>query len=241
MKLSPGDLKEIEYIDFHTHQNFKAPHYLNIVSCDPEDFLQRVNECDSSTLFSVGIHPWSLKGNYDQSMQRLEKLEKLLQHPQVIAIGETGLDKTRGPAAATQIVVFSEILKIAVRLSKPVIVHCVRFYPEIITLKKQFAPELPVMIHGYNGKPPLLEQLFKHNCMVSFGLAALNRQDVPDFLRANPKYFNLIALETDDSNVSVKSVYARAGEVLDLSDQELKAVMRRNFKRLFLPDDITTN
>ncbi|MCP3967603.1 MAG: hypothetical protein GY750_11975 [Lentisphaerae bacterium] len=241
MKFSQNDLENIEYIDFHTHQEFDAPQYLNVVSCEPEEFENHNNKAGSNTLFSVGIHPWLLKGSYDEFIDRMRILEKLLTKSNIIAIGEAGLDKTRGPAAATQIVAFSEILKTAVRINKPVIVHCVRFYPEIITLKKQFAPDLPIMIHGYNGKPPLLKQLFKHNCSVSLGLAGLNRRDVPEFLRANTQHLDRIALETDDSNVSVKSVYTRACEVLDMNEQALKNIMKENFKRFFFNDDNAQN
>lgn len=54
-------------------------------------------------------------------------------------------------------------------LGKPLILHIVKSFPEIIALKKQWKPAQPWIIHGFRGKPQLARELLAHGFHLSYG------------------------------------------------------------------------
>lgn len=54
-------------------------------------------------------------------------------------------------------------------LGKPLILHIVKSFPEIIALKKQWKPAQPWIIHGFRGKPQLASELLAHGFHLSYG------------------------------------------------------------------------
>ena len=73
-------------IDIHTHQ-LSVPGKV-IVSCLPDTFCPQ-----EGGWYSVGIHPWQLD-SYDWTDTAFRAhFEALVRHPQVLAVGEAGLDK----------------------------------------------------------------------------------------------------------------------------------------------------
>ena len=78
-------------LDFHTHclQAEQA-----IINADACQFFPEAGKC-----YSVGVHPWLAE---DDAAAQWERVQALAAHPQVVAIGETGLDSLRGaPLAAS--------------------------------------------------------------------------------------------------------------------------------------------
>lgn len=54
-------------------------------------------------------------------------------------------------------------------LRKPLILHIVKSFPEIIALRKQWKPTQPWIIHGFRGKPQLARELLAHGFHLSYG------------------------------------------------------------------------
>lgn len=75
---------------------------------------------------SAGIHPWQLKEDFSLQMNQLTKLAS---SKNVIAIGECGLDRIKGPAIEIQIDAFRAQIDIANRVNKPMILHLVKAIP----------------------------------------------------------------------------------------------------------------
>ena len=86
--------------------------------------------------FSAGLHPW----HADQiSLETLSaRLKECLVSPDLVAIGETGLDKVCKTAMNLQKDVFEFQLEIASRIHKPVIIHCVRAWDELIEISSNY-------------------------------------------------------------------------------------------------------
>jgi len=229
MKLSVHELSEIEYIDFHTHSKNPPPCALSLISIELGDLKNLALDNIDNKVFSIGLHPWRLPANTDNLEKDLNSLRKTLGIHKVIAIGEVGLDRLWGPDQMVQKTYFTEVLKLAKELNKPVVVHCVRYYPELIAIKKQWAPDLKMLVHGYNGKVEILKQLLKHEFYVSLGPLSLKRDDIYEFLLKKPKYLNRICLETDDSGINIKEIYERAAKVLKMDIKELEQLMKNNF------------
>jgi len=225
--------KNLEYIDFHTHGKNSLSKTLSVISIELADLKNLALENLDRKFFSVGMHPWRLPADTDYLKKDIDTLRKALQLPKVIALGEVGLDRLWGPDMKIQEAYFSQSIKLAKELDKAMIIHCVRCYPELLSIKKKFAPDLNMLVHGYNGKIQILEQLLKHDFYISFGSVSLKRDDICEYIRQKPEYLHRICLETDDSGLNIEDIYKRAAKVFEINIQELKQVMKTNFISLF--------
>lgn len=178
-------------VDCHTHRP-DAP-YPAIISVQPGVTLT------PGLRYSVGIHPW----NTDQlPPQWRAELEAAVRQPQVVAIGETGLDKLRGADIATQLNVFTEHVKLSEQLELPLILHVVRAYNEIINLRQQLNPSQKWIIHGFRGKPELARQLLDHGFDLSLGehFNPATAAIIPD---------DRLLFETDESALPISEIASR--------------------------------
>jgi TatD DNase family protein len=233
MKSLTHELSKIEFIDFHTHKNTFLPKTLSVLSVELADLEGLALQGVDHNFFSIGLHPWRLPLHTNNLLKDFTTLRKHLKLPKVIAIGEVGLDRLWGPDIKIQKAYLAESIKLARSLNKPLIVHCVRCYPELISIKKQFAPDIKMLVHGYNGNTKILEQLFEHDFYVSFGSVSLKHNNIYEYIRHNPEYLNRICLETDDTGLSVEDIYKRAATAFEIDIEELKQIMKTNFIYLF--------
>lgn len=139
-------------------------------------------------LYSAGIHPWDLER--DGFYGRLQALERLAGMENVVAIGECGLDSLRGPDIAFQKEAFMEQAATAARVHKPMILHVVRQFDTLISLRKQSGSSERWLIHGFRGGVRQMEQLLDNGFYLSFGIGSK-----PETLAAVPDYS--LILETD--------------------------------------------
>lgn len=117
---------------------------------------------------SVGIHPWDTA---TATADDMEEIERLAADPRVVAIGETGIDKLRGGDINRQIDILKRHIDLSERLGKPLILHIVRAFPEIIRLRMLLHPTQRWIIHGFRGKPELARELLSHGFDLSLGEA----------------------------------------------------------------------
>ncbi len=106
----------------------------------------RLSETYGEVYAAVGFHPNDLSRWNEDS---LAALEKLAQHPKVVAIGEIGLDYYRQRTAKeTQQRVFQEHLALAARLGKPVIIHTRESAEDALEMLKAWRASLPANWRG---------------------------------------------------------------------------------------------
>jgi TatD DNase family protein len=221
-------------IDFHTHQNTSEP---NIKKLFNLDINEEVLELDFESFFgsnpsvSVGIHPWSVSvEKYDL---QLEFLEKICGDNRVKAIGEIGLDKVKGSEFRFQEEVFLKQIRVAERVRKPIIIHCVRSFNELIGIKKIIKPKVPLVIHGFNKKPEMAIELTKKGFNLSFGQAVLDSEIVQESLKNTP--IDQMFFETDDCNgLNISEIYKKASEMLNLEISVLEERIYQNYLELFI-------
>lgn len=153
-------------------------------------------------------------------------LEELVRHPQVLAVGEAGLDKLADAPMDLQVEVFRCQACLAEEVGKPLVIHLVKAVDELLKVKRDLRPSNPWIIHGFRGKAALAEEYLKHGFYLSFGEkyreVALCR--VPA---------DRLFIETDESEVSIGELYARAAEVRGISPEELGETLRRNVCKVF--------
>lgn len=107
-------------------------------------------------LFSTaGIHPHNAK---DWHTETLNTLKNLLQHPNVVAVGECGLDFNRDfSPRSIQERVFEEQLALAVELGKPIFMHERDADERFIAILKTFRDKLTAaVVHCFTGEKKAL-------------------------------------------------------------------------------------
>jgi len=173
--------------------------------------------------YSVGIHPWNINSTTESEY---EYLKKIVSNPQIIAIGEAGLDKMIPIELSYQQEIFKWHIELSETLRKPLIIHSVKTANEIIQLKKKFCPESPWIIHGFRGKKELAEQLTGQGIYLSFG-----EKYQKDAINCIP--LNRLLLETDESDKDILLIYETVAKSHSLSTKQLVAQVQQNISRLF--------
>lgn len=216
-----------DYIDIHTHGAEPVTGIFSIETLLAHE--QRQPENLPGILFSFGIHPWHL----DEKNHNLQITNVIMvaDNPLVIAIGEAGFDKMKGPSIELQRRAFEEQVYLAEEQKKPVIIHCVRYWDELVQMNKKLKPKMPWLVHGFRGKKDLALQLLSKGMYLSFWFDFIVKPESSQLVRSLPK--NRIFLETDGSGVDIKDIYNKVAADLELSVDELKDQILNNFNDLF--------
>ena len=133
-----------DYFDIHTHH--MGGDGFRIVNRPPDDFMP----CQEQW-YSVGVHPWALQQG-EVRQETWEKLREAAVHPQVLAVGEAGLDRLVQVPMKLQEAVFARQAELAGEAGKPLIVHLVRAVDELLRLKKALKPGVPwiILLHPFS-------------------------------------------------------------------------------------------
>ncbi len=214
----------MQEIDFHTH-HFKSETNIQILNIFAQD-LPFPNE---KSYYSAGIHPWHI-GLADPE-ECLRSIELATGEKNMLAVGECGLDRLRPIDFAQQELYFMKQIEIAQKYSKPLIIHCVRAFPELMKLKKETKSSIPWIIHGFQGNQQTAMQLISHDFYFSVGNSLLSNQFKSDILNLIPS--NRLFLETDDKEISITEIYSLATQILKLEYETLGGIIHENFKRIF--------
>lgn len=211
-------------IDLHTHQR-KGDSSFQILNV----FAQDLPLPEDENLYSTGLHPWHI--GLVNPEKCLLAMEQAAGQKNMVAIGECGLDRSITTDFNLQEGYFKKQIEIAQKHSKPLIIHCVRAYPELIRLKKEYHSPIPWIIHGYNGNQSILLQLIRHNFYFSVGESLLIQPQKKELLSLIP--LDHLFLETDDQEISISSVYSLAVQLLKVDEETLSGIINENFKGLF--------
>lgn len=200
----------IMILDIHTHTG--APEPDAVISCSLATLPDEGKY--PGQLYSVGFHPWTLPsgipGEEDWTL-----LEQALLRPDVVAVGECGIDIEKGGPLFQQMQVFTRQAELAEKVRKPLIVHCVKGYQHVIGVHKDISATVPWAIHGFRGKPTVAVMFLRAGFWLSFG-AMFN----PESLRL--VNVDRILAETDESWLSIEEVIE--GMELERGD---KGLLRR--------------
>lgn len=81
-----------------------------------------------------------------------------------MAIGEVGLDKVTSTPFDLQMNILQKQLELAKKYDKPVIIHCVKAYSDLIKIKKRDFKMQVWIFHGFNTSWQVAEQLLQMHC-----------------------------------------------------------------------------
>ena len=111
---------------------------------------------------AIGIHPWYVSDLPENTIIDLENL--LIQNPEV-HIGEIGLDKCKNDFYKQE-EIFILQLELAEKLKRPVHVHCVRAWGEMLPILKGHK-DLKYLFHGFSGDKNVIRFLSDYNAYFS--------------------------------------------------------------------------
>lgn len=218
----------MRYYDIHTHHKPIHTEDVAIVNTIvapagiiPAHIPAADVQLSANSLKSAGIHPLYI---YDIKKQLIE-LERLLTHPEMVAIGECGLDKRAETPMDVQRFLLEQQVLLAEKLQRFLIIHCVKAWPELIATRKKIIPSVPWTVHGFRGNGELAGQLLKQNFYLSFG-AYFN----PEAVRA--AWPDRLLAETDDKEIDIRSVYACLADTLSLPVGRLALQIEKNVRAL---------
>ena len=211
------------YFNLHTHQYQKSEDTIALVNQYPLLFDSTI------PVYSIGIHPWHIKE--ENISQELAIIEQKLSEKGCLALGECGLDNRIEVPLDLQKEVLMKHFQLAEKYQKPVVIHCVGMFQELIQIKKQMNLSVPVIIHGFSKKQELAQQLLQNGFYLSFGKYLLRNPELGKVLQIVP--LHRMFLETDTMEETIHQVYQVAAEKLSINEIELQNILQNNFKTVF--------
>lgn len=210
-------------IDVHTHT--PKPN-IAILNYEAGAFLKLA--APVTGYISAGIHPWYADWNLTEKFCSLLEVKK---PKNLIAIGECGLDRIKGPDLALQKKVFERQIITAQKLQLPVIIHQVKTIPDIFPFIKQYQSVIFVM-HGYKSNPEQMNQLLPYKVYFSLGDPVLfPSKKQKEMLLQLP--LQRIFFETDESDIALAEIYKAFANLRQLNRELLPEHIKQNFIAVF--------
>ena len=213
----------MDFIDIHTHKKQFFENVFSVANKYPVSL-------DFTSPFSIGIHPWFINKNKIEA--ELLILAKKLQHKNCVALGECGLDKVIKTDFELQKTVFKKQIQLSEKYQKPLIIHCVKAYQDIVELKKELKPRQVWLVHGFNKNWQVAQSLLKNGILLSFGTAMINHKKLQEVVAKVP--LEKLFLETDDKDDAIVEVYVKLAKLKGVPLEILQQKIQENFKQLFL-------
>lgn len=179
-------------------------------------------QAHAQTIDTVGIHPWnSLVGD-------ISVVERCAATAD--AIGEIGLDFACDVPREEQKHIFRAQLAIAERFEKPVVLHCVRAFEEVMQVLRVFHLSA-VIFHGFIGSVEQAQYAVKQGYYLSFGERTFRSPKTVEAMRSTP--LSHLFVETDESTTPIEDIYARIAELRGVDIAILTEATQANFNKIF--------
>ena len=168
----------------------------------------------------AGIHPWDAERN--------------LPMPDFSAcdiVGETGLDYAKEVSREAQQELFLRHLTAAERLEKPVVLHVVKSFEDVMLALKKHRLQ-SVVFHGFIGSREQAQRAISEGYYLSFGDRSLRSPRTREVIATiNPE--NLFCETDDRDDISIEEIYAEVAKLRGTTQEELASEIEKNYRRLF--------
>lgn len=213
----------MKFYNLHTHKFTNNPDIVELVNQYPWEFDKLIS------VYSIGIHPWYVKEERLES--DLMVIEEKLQLKQCLALGECGLDKRIEIPLELQIEVFEKQIALAEKFQKPLVLHLVGAFDELIAIKKRLKISVPIVIHGFSKNQQVAKQLLDNGFYLSFGKYLLRNPELKLVFQSvpNDRFF----LETDTIEETLTEVYNLASKYKNTTLAEMQALVQKNWQQVF--------
>lgn len=205
------------FFDTHTHSSSKKYAIVQWL----EEFLDA-----PPSYYSVGIHP-------EIATMKTTFSDRFLEHLQAnhcIAVGEIGLDSRYDNQEAQETVYINQ-LQFAQEHQKPVILHCVNRWDRCRFLHQKYAPNVPLIYHGFN-KPGILDNVLEyHMSLIAIGASVLSNTALQHVIKDIP--MERLLVETDTSDLDITVIYQQLADLKSLSLREFSTHIFANVQGIF--------
>ena len=192
----------------------------------------------------LGLHPEDVKADWREVLERI----KAAITPEVIAIGEVGLDYYWSREfEKEQLEAFEEQVRWAVELQLPLMIHCRKAQNEMVAIIKKYQKDIPGgVFHCFTGNEHEAEELLQFDRFVLGigGVSTFKKSHLPEVLPAVVP-LDRIVLETDSPYMApvpkrgernepayVAYVLKRLAEAYGVSEEELAQKTNDNCKKV---------
>ena len=176
--------------------------------------------------YSVGIHPWVIhKTDCEKALKSIYEIAK--NNNQIIAIGECGLDPFSIASESKQIEIFKKHITLSEQLQKPLIIHCVKRYNEILQLHSKHKPQQPWILHGFRSNTNILRSLLSQ-VSIYFSIGEKFNHEAVKLIPIEH-----LLIETDESLLPIEEIATRIATARGESTQEFLNSIVQNTHRLF--------
>jgi len=200
---------------------------------------------------TAGVHPHQAG---EAASDAAERVRELAGHPEVVAVGETGLDYhyDHSPRAVQQHL-FDQHLGLGAELDLPVVVHAREADDDVAAALRRAPDGVRGVLHCFTGGDRAFETAMAMDWYVSFsGIASFGSFGAVELLRAVPR--DRLLVETDSPYLApvpyrgtrneparVVDVARAVAEHRGMEPQELAALTTRNALRFYgLDEDAPT-
>lgn len=195
----------------------------------------------------MGLHPTSVKSDYAEQM---EVIEKCIENQQYVAVGETGLDFYWDRTfEQEQEEVFRRQISMALAHSLPVVIHSRNSADRIIEiLKEEWDDRLAGVFHCFSGSLAQARQITGMGFYLGIGgVLTFQKSGLEQVIRETPLEYLL--LETDapylapvpyrgkrNESAYLPLIAARLADVKGITVEEVAEITTANAKKLFQLD-----
>ena len=177
------------------------------------------------TITAVGLHPWQAEHGAVPSEAEILTAD---------AVGEIGLDKACEVDFERQTAVFEAQLRLAEQYQKPVVLHCVRAFEEVMNALEKFALRT-VIFHGFIGSREQASRAVKKGYYLSFGARTERSKKSIEALRATP--LDRLFVESDEAETPIEEIYALVARLRGVEVEALATEVSQNYERIFYDKD----
>lgn len=220
-------IKLQEYINIHSHSICKK-NTTGIINLFAHQFSKEL--MIEGQYYSIGLHPLHINGKTFSTFEKT--ISDNINNPQIIALGESGLDRRYSTDIQLQMTVLEKHSLISERNEMPVIIHCVRSYNDLISVRNSANARMPWILHAYYGNIQTTAQLLKHNIYFSFGKNLIHPTDkLIEVINLIP--LDRVFFENDEDDLEIETAYDNYSRITGTDISLLKNIIRNNFKECF--------
>ncbi len=211
------------YYNLHTHKFTNNAAILELVNQYPWEFNNTIPQ------YSIGIHPWYIKE--ERLAGDLKMIGEKLKSKECLALGECGLDKRIEVPMPLQIEIFEKQIALAEQYKKPLVLHLVAAFDELIEIKKRLKISVPIIIHGFSKNEALAKQLIANGFYLSFGKYLLRNTELKEVFQSVPNH--QFFLETDTIEETLEEVYTLAAAYKGMTLEQMQKNVETNWNSVF--------
>lgn len=194
---------------------------------------------------TIGLHPTEVKENFKEF---LETMEKELEKPEYVGVGEIGIDLHWDPSTLSfQKEAFEHQLRLAEKYSMPVILHSRDGLEETLEVIEKVRPTVPLIFHSFTGSTKNVVRI-REVCDPWFGInGVVTYKNAPELRDALSDIgIERIILETDapflspvphrgkrNESAFITHVNDKIAEVLGMSPEEVEIKTDQNARHIF--------